>query len=61
MAGTGTCASGSAISRTTTDPLVGVWEVTVDARRNSDAVSVPFSLTVSILGATVSPNPDMVG
>jgi hypothetical protein len=58
--GTGTCATGSATSRTTTNPLAGVWEVTVDARRNSDAVSAPFTLTVSILGATVSPNPDVV-
>ena len=58
--GTGTCSTGSAISRTTTNPLAGVWEVTVDARRNSDAVSAPFTLTVSILGATVSPNPAIV-
>lgn len=58
--GTGTCASGSATSRTTTNPLAGVWEVTVDARRNSDAVSAPFTLTVSILGATVAPNPDTI-
>jgi hypothetical protein len=34
--------------------------VTVDARRNSDAVSAPFSLTASILGASVSPNPDVI-
>jgi hypothetical protein len=32
----------------------------VDARRNSDAVSAPFTLTASILGATVSPNPDVI-
>ena len=37
-----------------------MWEVTVDARRNSDAVSAPFTLTASILGATVSPNPDVI-
>jgi hypothetical protein len=37
-----------------------VWEVTVDARRNSDAVSAPFTLTASILGATVEPNPDVI-
>ncbi len=37
-----------------------MWEVTVDARRNSDAVSAPFTLTASILGATVAPNPDTI-
>jgi hypothetical protein len=56
----GGCGTGSALSRTTTNPQAGVWEVTVDARRNSDAVSAPFTLTASILGATVSPNPDVV-
>jgi hypothetical protein len=48
------------LSRTTSNPQAGVWEVTVDARRNSDAVSAPFTLTASILGATVSPNPDVI-
>ncbi len=56
----GGCLTGSATSRTTTNPQAGVWEVTVDARRNSDAVSAPFTLTASILGATVSPNPDII-
>jgi hypothetical protein len=42
------------------NPFAGVWEVTVDARRNSDAVSAPYTLTASILGATVSPNPDVI-
>ena len=56
----GGCGTGSALSRTTTNPQAGVWEVTVDARRNSDAVSAPFTLTASILGATVSPNPDII-
>ncbi|HEU0295931.1 MAG TPA: S8 family serine peptidase [Anaerolineales bacterium] len=50
----------SPTSRTVTDPQAGVWEVTVDARRNSDAVSAPFTLTATILGATVSPNPDVI-
>lgn len=44
-------------SASTTNPLPGVWEVTVEARRTSDIANVPFTLTVSILGATVSPNP----
>ncbi|HET9221553.1 MAG TPA: S8 family serine peptidase [Roseiflexaceae bacterium] len=56
----GGCTTGSATSRTVTNPQAGVWEVTVDARRNSDAVSAPFSLTASILGASVSPNPDII-
>lgn len=58
----GTCAGAGNTpnSRTTTNPQAGVWEVTVDARRNSDATSAPFTLTTSILGATVSPNPDVI-
>jgi hypothetical protein len=56
----GGCATGSATSRTVTNPQAGGWEVTVDARRNSDAVSAPFTLTASILGATVDPNPDII-
>ena len=56
----GGCSTGSATSRTVTDPFAGVWEVTVDARRNSDAVSAPYTLTASILGATVSPDPDVI-
>jgi hypothetical protein len=47
-------------SRTTTNPLAGVWEITVDARRTSDVADVPFTLTASILGASVSPNPDII-
>ncbi len=47
-------------SRTTSNPFGGVWEVTVDARRTSDAASVPFTLTASILGASVSPNPHVI-
>jgi subtilisin family serine protease len=55
----GSCA-GSPLSRTTTNPLAGVWEVVVEARRTSDADPVPYTLTASILGATVSPNPDLI-
>jgi subtilisin family serine protease len=55
----GSCA-GSPLSRTTTNPQAGVWEVTVEARRTSDADPVPFTLTASILGASVSPNPDVI-
>ena len=56
----GGCTTGSATSRTTSNPQAGVWEVSVDARRNSDAASAPFTLTASILGASVSPNPDII-
>ena len=55
----GSCA-GSPLSRTTTNPLEGVWELTVDSRRTSDADPTPYSLVASILGATVSPNPDTI-
>jgi Subtilase family len=54
------CAAGNPLSRTVTNPLAGVWEVTVDARRTSDADFTPFTLTGTILGATVSPNPDII-
>ena len=47
-------------SRTTSNPIAGVWEVTVEGRRTSDAADIPFTLTASILGATVSPNPDVI-
>ena len=55
----GSCA-GSPNSRTTTNPIAGVWEVTVEGRRTSDAADIPFTLTASILGATVAPNPDTI-
>lgn len=56
----GGCSTGSPTSRSVADPDPGVWEVTVDARRNSDAVSAPFTLTASILGVAVTPDPDIV-
>ena len=34
--------------------------MTVEGRRTSDAAVIPFTLTASILGATVSPNPDLI-
>jgi hypothetical protein len=37
-----------------------VWEVTVEARRTSDTANAAFTLTASILGASVSPNPDII-
>lgn len=59
-AGAAGCSTGSPLSRTTSNPFAGVWEVTVDARRTSDTEEAPYSLTASILGASVSPNPDTV-
>ncbi|MBA2529659.1 MAG: S8 family serine peptidase [Euzebyales bacterium] len=47
-------------SRTAANPQAGVWEVTVDARRTSDVENAPFTLTASVLGAKVSPNPDVI-
>ena len=52
--------SASSLSRTTFNPQAGVWEVAVEARRTSDFTPAPFTLTASILGATVSPNPDVI-
>ena len=44
-----------------TNPQAGVWEVTVDARRNSDNMTgAPYTLTTSVLGASVSPDPDTI-
>jgi hypothetical protein len=56
----GTCA-GSPTSRTVSNPAPGVWEVTVEARRTSDDLDeTAFQLRVSVLGASVSPNPDII-
>ncbi|SDD01210.1 S8 family serine peptidase [Actinokineospora iranica] len=54
------CDAGSPTSRTVTNPQAGVWEVVVEARRTSDAAAAPFTLTASVLGASVSPNPDTI-
>jgi subtilisin family serine protease len=54
------CAGGTATSRTATDPAAGVWEISMDARRSSDADNAPFTLTTSLLGATVDPDPDVI-
>ncbi|MDF2731629.1 MAG: Outer rane stress sensor protease DegS, partial [Desertimonas sp.] len=57
----GGCGTGSPTSRTVANPQAGVWEVTVDARRNSDNMTgAPYTLTASVLGASVSPNPDVI-
>jgi hypothetical protein len=56
----GGCAGGTPTSRTATNPQPGVWEVLVEARRTSDAGSAPFSIAVTVLGAAIAPNPDVV-
>ena len=48
---------GSPTSRTVANPQAGVWEVTVEARRTSDAPTSQYAITASVLGASVSPNP----
>ncbi|SES44573.1 S8 family serine peptidase [Actinokineospora terrae] len=54
------CDAGSPTSRTITNPQAGVWEVVVEARRTSDTAFAPFTLTTSVLGASVTPNPDTI-
>ncbi|QFZ23089.1 S8 family serine peptidase [Saccharothrix syringae] len=54
------CAGGSPTSRTVSNPTPGVWEIVVEARRTSDAAEAPFSVTASVLGTTISPNPDTI-
>jgi hypothetical protein len=54
------CSTGSPLSRTVPDAQAGVWEVTVEARRTSDVDFAPFTLTASLFGVTVSPNPDVI-
>ena len=43
----GSCV-GSPLSRTTSNPQAGVWEVTVEARRTSDVENADYTLTASI-------------
>jgi hypothetical protein len=50
----------SPTSRTTTNPTPGVWEVVVEGRRTSDAARAPYTVAISVLGASVSPNPDTI-
>jgi hypothetical protein len=50
----------SPTSRTVANPIAGVWEIVVEARRTSDVAYAPYTLAVSVLGASVSPNPDTI-
>ena len=54
------CATGSPLSRTVDGADAGVWEVTVEARRTSDVDWAPYTLTASLYGVAVSPNPDVI-
>jgi subtilisin family serine protease len=54
------CTPGTPLSRTVSNPLPGVWEIVVEARRTSDVDKAPYSVTASVLGTTVSPNPDTI-
>ena len=53
--GTTQCSAAAAVSRTVSNPQPGVWEVAVEMRRTSDAIEAPYSITASVLGATVTP------
>ncbi len=54
------CATGSPLSRTVDGADEGVWEVTVEARRTSDTAWAPYTLTASLFGVAVTPNPDVI-
>ncbi|MBK1785277.1 S8 family serine peptidase [Prauserella cavernicola] len=54
------CPTGSPTSRAATDPMPGVWEIVLEARRTSDAAEVPWALTFAAQGTTVSPDPDVI-
>jgi hypothetical protein len=41
--------------RSYADPMPGVWEISVEARRTSPQLDNPYRLTVSLLGATFDP------
>lgn len=55
------CNSGqSPTTRAGVNPTPGVWEIVVEARRTSDAAYAPYTLTMSVLGASVSPSSDTI-
>lgn len=56
----GGCTTGTPTSRTQANPIPGVWEITVEARRTSDVAVAPFTLTAAVLGASVAPSPDTI-
>ncbi|MCE7006211.1 S8 family serine peptidase [Kibdelosporangium philippinense] len=54
------CSTGSPTTRTVNNPLPGVWEFYVEARRTSDTASAPFSITATAITTKINPNPDTV-
>ncbi|MEC3978476.1 S8 family serine peptidase [Amycolatopsis sp. H20-H5] len=52
------CTLGTPTSRTVANPVPGVWELVVEARRTSDVESAPYALSASVLGTAISPDPD---
>ncbi len=54
------CATGTPYMRTVDGADAGVWEVTVEARRTSDVDWAPYTLTASLYGVSVAPNPDVI-
>jgi len=54
------CAGGTPTSRTIANPLPGVWEIVVEARRTSDVDEAPYKLSAAVLGTAISPNPDTI-
>lgn len=56
----GGCVGGTPTSRTVTDPVPGVWEIVVESRRTSDAQVAPFTMSATLLGAQITPNPDVI-
>jgi hypothetical protein len=54
------CSTGSPYSRTVDGAAEGVWEVTVEGRRTSDVAWAPFTLTASLYGVAITPNPDVI-
>ncbi len=55
----GSCA-GDPLERTVTNAQPGVWEIVVEARRTSDAPAAHYTLTTSLLSASVAPDPDLI-
>ena len=52
--------TGGTQTRTVANPTPGVWEVAIDASRTSPVSPATFTVTGSILGASVAPNPDVI-
>lgn len=51
--------AGTTVSRAVANPQPGVWELMMETSRSSTADPATFTVTASILGASVTPNPDV--